>query len=293
MMIKNAISRDEVVERISKLHSFPLIVTQLLATMEDPEINLKILVKHIEHDPLIAARVLSRANRAGLQSQNTRSVRDIFTATSLIGTTLVRDMAIIGSIVGLFEDLVPVGLPVVLMRHSIDVGVCSEELALATTTSASAALVAGLLHDVGQLCLYRKDPGAFRMARDMVHSHHIGIEKAENEVFGVDHAMIGAWIAESWSLPTNIVAAIRHHHLPDPALDEPLVPIVHIAEVLTNALDLTSNSQNSVTNVSSAACQALGLTWSDDVRPILGRIEARSRHAHLALISQPRKTKSS
>ncbi len=283
MMIKNSITRDEVVERINTLHSFPLIVTQLLATMEDPDVNLNVLVKHIEHDPLIAARVLSRANKAGSRTRHAKAIQDIFTATSLIGINQVREMAIMGSIVGFFDDLAPDGMSITFWRHSIDVGVCSEELALATTISASAALVAGLLHDIGQLCLYRLDPGAFRSVWDKVHSHHIGIEQAENETFGVDHSEIGAWMAESWSLPTNIVAAIRHHHLPDPALDELLVPIVHIAEVLTNALDLTNRTENSVTHISSAACLALGLTWSRDVRPMFGRMEARSRHANAAI----------
>lgn len=110
MMIKNSITRDEVVERINTLHSFPLIVTQLLATMEDPDVNLNVLVKHIEHDPLIAARVLSRANKAGSRTRHAKAIQDIFTATSLIGINQVREMAIMGSIVGFFDDLAPDGM---------------------------------------------------------------------------------------------------------------------------------------------------------------------------------------
>ena len=37
---------------------------------------------------------------------------------------------------------------------------------------------------------------------------------AEREVLGVDHAEVGALIAEHWNLPEALVVAIRYHHRP-------------------------------------------------------------------------------
>jgi HD-like signal output (HDOD) protein len=160
--------------------------------------------------------------------------------------------------------------------------VCSEELALHTAApaSASAALIAGLLHDVGQLWLYRFKADSFSQAWPHALANGIGIEQAERERFGVDHSVIGAWLAEHWTLPANIVTAIRCHHAPEQALGEPLVPVVHVAEVVSNALDLTGREENHVTSISSAACSALGLTWDESARVLFGRMEARSRHAN-------------
>ena len=260
-MTPHMITRDEVVERSSMLPGFPPVITAILSTIDDPEANFKVLVDHIQHDPVITARVLSLANAAATRTRRQSAVHDIFTATSLIGMGSVREMAVISSIA---------------------VGVCSEELSLHTAApaSASSALIAGLLHDVGQLWLYRFNAEAFRTACNRALSRSVGIEDTEREQFGVDHTTIGSWLAEHWSLPANIRAAIHHHHAPDTALAEPLVPLVHIAEVLSNALDLTGREENHVVAISAAACHKLGLGWSADVRPLFGRMEARSRHAN-------------
>jgi hypothetical protein len=62
---------------------------------------------------------------------------------------------------------------------------------------------------------------------------------------------------------------------------------VHVAEVLANALDLTGREENRVTSLSSAACNALGLTWDESTRALFGRMEARSRHANALFGVQP------
>jgi hypothetical protein len=61
---------------------------------------------------------------------------------------------------------------------------------------------------------------------------------------------------------------------------EPLVAVVHLSEVLCNALDLTDNETPRVKTVSQASCRVLGLAWGPESHTLFGRIEARSKHAH-------------
>ncbi len=288
-MTNPMITRDEVIERSHTLPSFPLVIRHILATLDDPDANTEMLAGHIQHDPVIAARVLSLANVAAAGNRRQSEVSNIFTATSLIGLNRVREMALLSGVGGFVGNFAPPEVAATFWQHSVAVGVCSEELARSGSTSglsSSAALIAGLLHDVGQLWFYRFNSEAFRIAWSEALTQRVGIEEAEREQFGVDHSTVGAWLAEYWSLPANITAAINHHHAPDAALSEPLVPLIHVAEVLSNALDLTSRAENRVTSISSAACQALGLTWNDEIRPLFGRMEARSRHAN-ALFQPP------
>lgn len=277
------LSRDEVIERIRTLPSFPDIVLEILATLDDPESNLKLLVDHIQHDPVIAARVLSSANVAAVRTQRVSAIRDTFTAVSLIGMGSVREMALISSIADFVGDIASdAGMSASYWRHSVAVGVCSQELALCCSgpVSVDVALIAGLLHDIGQLWLHRFKTDAFGVIWKQEISCGVGIEQAERDQFGTDHASIGAWLAEHWGLPANLVSAIRCHHAPDKELAEPLVPVVHVAEVLSNALDISGRDKNRVTSISSAACNRLGLVWNEGVRPLFGRMEARSRHAN-------------
>ena len=282
-MTTNLITRDEVVERSGALPSFPRIVIDILATLDDSEANLKVLVDHIQHDPVIAARVLSRANAAAVRTQRRSSICDIFTAASLIGAGSVREIALISSIGGFADNIShTTGMAATYWSHSVAVGVCSQELALHTTGSVSldATLIAGLLHDIGQLWLSRFKADAFGAIWEPEISFGVGIEAVEREQFGVDHSTIGAWLAEHWLLPAPLVTAIKHHHAPDTALTEPLAPLVHVAEVLCNALDLAGQDKNRVTSISNAACNALGLVWGESERVLFGRMEARSRHAN-------------
>lgn len=281
-MTTHQITREEVIERSRDLPGFPLVIKQIIATIDDPDANTEMLAGHIQHDPVIAARVLSLANIASSGTRRQAATHNIFTAASLIGLNRVRELALLTGVSGFVDGFAPAGTAASFWQHSVAVGVCSGELALHTTapTSASAALIAGLLHDVGQLWLQRFDAELFRAAWTNALADDVGIEQAERERFGTDHTTIGGWLAEHWALPANIVAAIRGHHAPDSALSEPLVPLVHVAEVLSNALDLAGRTENRVTAISGAACRTLGLTWDEGTRALFGRIEARSRHAN-------------
>lgn len=287
-MSLSALTRAEVLSQTAGLPAFPAVVNKILSSLDDPEANLNVLADLIGYDPLITARVLSFANRAADRTRNIASVNDIYTATSLIGMGHVREIVLVSSLGQFVNDKAMGQLPSAYWWHSVAVAVCAQELALhiKTPVVSDLALIAGLLHDVGQLWLYRFYPAAFEQARAFSVDKNIGIDAAEREIFGIDHGEIGAWLAEYWGLPSGIATAIRYHHQPDAALDDLIVPVVSIAEVLANALDLAGRSKNRVTQISSAACKALGLVFDADIQSLFGRIEARSKYANALFVTQ-------
>lgn len=282
-MSESPVSRDEVIERAGDLPAFPRVVAEILTTLDDPDASLNLLADHIKHDPVITARVLSMANSASLKSRRASEVRDVFTATSLIGIGRVRETTLATRIGHFVAGAAGGGGGKGFWQHSVAVGVCSEELAvhLALHRSGDMGLVAGLLHDIGQLWMRRFRPRTSAETWNDALAHTLGIDAAEREHFGVDHGTIGAWLAEHWQLPAPVVEAIRHHHDAGTENDEILVPLIHVAEVLSNALDLGGRPENRVTYISSAACSRLGLVWDDNALTLFGRIEARSTHASL------------
>jgi putative nucleotidyltransferase with HDIG domain len=284
-MMTNRIDRAYVAESIESLPPFPRTVGEILATLDDPDSNLNLMSALIRRDPVIAARILSQANVAASCRGQRAPVREIYQAMSLIGLTQVRRIVLIGTCHQFAEALLPAAQSAGYWQHSVAVGVCCEELALYVeqTVSSSTALIAGLLHDIGQLWLRHQDHEADSGQWARALTAETGIADAERERYGVNHGQVGAWLAELWSLPPDIVAAIRHHHDRDPPCETTLVPLLHVAEVLSNALDLTGRAENRVTAISARACRHLGLTWNDGVRPLFGRIEARSSHANALL----------
>jgi HD-like signal output (HDOD) protein len=97
----------------------------------------------------------------------------------------------------------------------------------------------------------------------------------------MDHNEVGGIVAEYWQLPKDIVAAIANHHdANDQAAQNPVVAAVHLAEMITYALDLPRRESNSVSYISGAACRTLGIRWDDEGSfALLGVIDARYQHA--------------
>jgi HD-like signal output (HDOD) protein len=139
------------------------------------------------------------------------------------------------------------------------------------------ALVCGLLHDIGQLLMARCYPLEFQMVRQSMECDEtLDLLEAERQHFGVDHCTIGAILATAWHLPASVIAAIQHHHEPDPPADK-LVAATHVGEVIANALDLARYDEARVICLSENACNLLGIDWNGNLNYLFGKIEARTR----------------
>lgn len=207
-----------VTEHSDWLPTFPQTVNEILSTIDDPDGNLQTVVRGIKRDPVVAARVLALANRAEVRGRRDAGITDLYTATSLIGLRRVREIALIGSLQGFAHALAGGSMVQQLWQHSVGVGVCCEELVLHTgvDVSVDSALIAGLLHDVGQAWLYAFDAQRSRDCWTRSRSGVASIDVLERESFGVDHAQIGAWLAAHWGLPAAVAQAIAGHHMPPP-----------------------------------------------------------------------------
>jgi HD-like signal output (HDOD) protein len=275
-----AITRQRVLDSCDALPAFPLVVLQILQALDDPETSLNLLCRQVEADAVISARVLSLCNRAGT-SHGRAPVSDVFTAISLVGMARVREIALTMRLAGFVKDLAPAAALESFWSHSLACAVCGVEVAHYTHADVSVdeSRIACLLHEIGQLWLQRFEPAGLLQAQQAALARKVEIDVTERETFGVDHATLGSWLARHWGLSDGICTAIACHHTPDAGLPEPLVAVVHVSEVLNNALNLSHARSGQVRWISEACCTLLGMDWGDDTKSLLGRIEARSRHA--------------
>jgi putative nucleotidyltransferase with HDIG domain len=97
------------------------------------------------------------------------------------------------------------------LRHSGAVADMSERAARALGAGALAdvAALGGVLHDFGKAVLapIAESAGAAQLEK---------ARGGERELFGVDHARVGAWLGERWGFPEHVVRAIATHHAPSP-----------------------------------------------------------------------------
>jgi hypothetical protein len=100
----------------------------------------------------------------------------------------------------------------------------------------SAAVLAGLLHAVGKLVLATRSPKHFARALEGAAEEKRPLFAVEQELMGVSHAEVGAYLLGIWGLPCPVVEAVAHHHHPERVPQETLdaVAIVHVANYLAH-----------------------------------------------------------
>jgi putative nucleotidyltransferase with HDIG domain len=247
----------------SLLKSFPSMpgaAVKLLALIDDPEINVAQIEKVLRQDAGLTANLLKLANSAyfGIPSK----VGSVRQAVLLLGLKRLIQMVIASCISAIMDKPVP-GYdlpPGELWRHSIAVTVAAEGLVKELNVEAAEEIfTAALLHDVGKLVL-----GEF--VHDDIHkidtvlSQGIAFETAEDMVLGTNHADIGARILNQWSLPPNIVNAVRWHHDPESAgQSELMLDIVHVANVLCLMIGIGVGRDGLQHQPSGAVVKRLGL----------------------------------
>ncbi|TXH88327.1 MAG: HDOD domain-containing protein [Rhodoferax sp.] len=277
------ITEEVVLANADALPAFPKTVRRILETVDDPDSSMSVLADVVGRDPAIAGRVLALANTAASVSKRRDKVEDIYAATALVGMQQVRDVALVCSLSKFVREMEGQRGQSAVWCHSVGVGVCAQELAVHThhPVSSSHALIAGLLHDIGQFWLMSFLPDIYPGFWKESIRAGVEITRLEKTAFGASHAQIGDWLTRAWQLPWEICDAIRWHHRPEGATSmTPLIALVHVAEVLSNALELGGAESSKVGYLSPRASEALGITWSDGVHTLFGRIEARSRYVN-------------
>ena len=110
--------------------------------------------------------------------------------------------------------------------------------------------------------------------------------QAEQEVFGFDHAELGARVARKWKLAETLESVVRHHHQPEalPGLGESerlLTALVSVASMVCNKISRgTEPADGPLTQT--AAWQTLGLD-EDQEAEILAFSEEHAKEASSAL----------
>src|SRR5262249_37292729 len=127
-----------------------------------------------------------------------------------------------------------------LWKHSLMVGTLAQRIAKAENAPKNVvddALMAGLLHDLGQLILAANLPGPYDKVLSTARSNKITLWQAEQEAFGATHTEVGTYLLWLWGLPDPITEAITFHHSPARCPAQGFTPMVavHVANALAQA----------------------------------------------------------
>jgi len=246
-----------------EVSSSPMIYHRINEAINSPRASMENIGKIISEDPGLTVRLLRLVNSAfyGFPSK----IESIKQALVIIGTRQLRDLALATSIVNLFE-----GIPKDLIdmesfwHHCIACGIAAKVLATyRRETNVERYLIAGMVHDVGRLILYKKVGDQARTALLRCKSEGILLFLAEREVMGFDHAVLGGLLLQAWNLPSSLGEAVTFHHQPHGAKHYPLeTAMVHVSDIIVNALQWGSSGEHYVPPLDEKAWELIGLPTS-------------------------------
>ncbi|MEO5366563.1 MAG: HDOD domain-containing protein [Magnetococcus sp. WYHC-3] len=252
--------RDEVAAKVRALPALPVMCRHILATINNRNVDFETLARQCEYDPGMTANVLRIANSAYFRAEHEiGSLRDAFVR---IGSRRLFELTVGHGAGPMLREAFP-GYelrPHELLRHSAWTAAATERLAVVLKLRAPDMLfTAGLLHDIGKVVL---DPfvEAHRAQLHAIASQPgSDFEAAEREVLGMDHAQVGAAVLRQWRLPTQLVAAVEHHHNPahGEAQDLLAINIVHVANTLAGMAGVGAGIAGTRHTVSAEALQTL------------------------------------
>ncbi|MGA9884720.1 MAG: response regulator [Candidatus Acidiferrales bacterium] len=220
---------------VQDLPVLPRIYLDLRHALTDPDIPLKSVVRIVEQDVGISAKILQLVNSAffGLP----REITSLQTAVSYIGTQLLQNLVLSAEVFHVFE------VRKVVKGFSFEEVHMHSQLAakiagriVAPPHIHGPAIVGSLLHDVGKLVLATRSPDHFARALRGAREDRVPLYVAEESLIGISHAEVGAYLLALWGLPSPVVEAVAHHHHPERVPTDVLdaVGIVHISNALAN-----------------------------------------------------------
>jgi putative nucleotidyltransferase with HDIG domain len=187
----------------------PVVASKALGMIQDPDINIRILSRVLSDDPGLAARILAIA-RSVHYGQRVLPT-NLQAAVQVMGLRDLRNVIVSITIQAVFKSSGYTSET--LWAHSLAVALSARLLSSAVGhRDSEQAFLAGLLHDVGQMICLHRDPASFAKLASEARQKETPMVELEPEIYGFDHAFIGATLLEYWNFDREISQAVHAHH---------------------------------------------------------------------------------
>lgn len=241
------------------LPSLPEIFAEINQVLGDPQSSAFHVANVISKDPNLSAKLLKIVNSAfyGFPSK----IDTISRAVMIVGSKQLSTLALGTSVIHFFRDISPDLVDMKsFWKHSFACGIATRMLASHKNMADTERLfVAGLLHDIGRILIYKHFPQEGREGLLKARQTPCLLRSAEMDLLGFDHAQIGGRLLKQWMLPPTLERAVADHHRPSESPCTIEASLVHLADILVNALRIGTSGERYVPPLFPEAWQELSL----------------------------------
>ncbi len=211
------------VTQLETLPSLPTLYKKIQEELLSSEPSMNKIKEIIEEDIGMSAKILQLVNSAffGIPQH----VSSPSQAVVLLGLEIVKSLVLSIHIFSQFDqEKIKQCLSIEkLWNHSRLVGNYSKEIlgfCKADRKISDFAFLAGMMHDIGKIILAVNLPEDYKKVKELTEEEKMPCHKAEQRVFNLTHAEIGAYLLGLWGLPNPVIEAVAFHHTPEKILVE-------------------------------------------------------------------------
>ena len=256
-----------------QVSSLPIVYTKINEAVNNPRSSMVDISRIIGDDPGLTSRLLQLVNSAFYGYPN--KIDTISRALLVVGTQQLRDLALATSIMSLFEGI---SEELVTMesfwKHSITCGVAAKIIATyRREPNIERYFVAGIVHDIGRLIIYKKAPQEAREALLFCKTNSELLYATEKKIIGVNHCEVGRVLLQSWNLPPVLNDVVAYHHTPSQSISYSVeTAIVHLADIIAHGISSSTSGEVYIPPIDKRAWDLLNLPISS-LTPILDQLE--------------------
>jgi HD-like signal output (HDOD) protein len=226
----------------TRLTALPSSLSRLMLDLNQPDSSTEQIIRAIEADTTLSAKVLKLANSVFYQRLMRASTINV--AVVRLGRKTLRSLALAVWTQSVRDET----------RTDAENTLIAQQLAHGTATAvisrilvqqqnpaaAEDAYIAGLLHDIGRLALFCQMGETYAdTVCQRATQERRDILDMEQEILGFDHAMLGARLMESWHIPPICIeSAARHHEAELDTQTDPLLSAVAIVDFVATGMGL-------------------------------------------------------
>jgi putative nucleotidyltransferase with HDIG domain len=227
-----SILSTSIVNNVNSLPQFPENILAIQKMINDPRSDMAGIAKQISMDPAMTADILKIVNSA--QYMLSKKVDSIAEAVKMIGIRGVRNLLFSYGTQKILGD--DTEKKKALWKHSYKTAFYAYNLARNFRRDKNLlddVYIGGILHDMGKIIFFNAHPELLENIRNFCTEKNLPANTFENLSAGMNHAEIGALIAEKWNFPADLVVAIRYHHDPSsaPKDKQDMVDAVYLANM--------------------------------------------------------------
>ncbi len=231
----------EFIDFIEGLPEFPENISQINSLINSKNASINDIATKISNDVSLTAELFKMVNSATYVLQ--QPCKSIFEAIKFIGLRGLRNLLFsIGSMRFLViksseknKKVWARASKVAFYSYNLAKNFCKN----LDKSCIEDSYVCGLLHDMGIVVFENIHPNMLKKISELCEKRNIPTQSFEDLAVGLNHAEIGALIAEKWNFPQVFIDVIRFHHNPHNAPEKnlKLTKIVYLADVIADYND--------------------------------------------------------